>query len=42
MKKFAASLVMAAILAVTGFSAPANAAPKDRETTTSTSVGWWP
>ncbi|MEJ1112805.1 hypothetical protein WBN73_00770 [Paenarthrobacter sp. CCNWLY172] len=38
MKKFAATLLMAAVLAVTGFAAPANAEP----TQDSTAIGWWP
>jgi len=51
MKKLAATLVMTGILAVTGFAAPANAAPKDKEVTTSSTsksdvnyatIGWWP
>jgi hypothetical protein len=51
MKKLAATLVMTGILAVAGFAAPANAASKDKDiSTTSTSssevnyasVGWWP
>jgi hypothetical protein len=51
MKKLAATLVMTGILAVAGFAAPANAAPKDKDTTTSSSsnsevnyatIGWWP
>ncbi|MFJ5698514.1 hypothetical protein [Arthrobacter sp. NPDC093139] len=53
MKKFAATLLMTGILAVAGFAAPANAAPKqDKDTTTSSSsetttvtysrVGSWP
>ncbi|MDQ1595352.1 MAG: hypothetical protein QOH40_1908 [Arthrobacter pascens] len=51
MKKFAATLLMTGILAVAGFAAPANAAPKDKGTTTSSSsqtavnysyVGSWP
>lgn len=51
MKKFAATLLMTGILAVAGFAAPANAAPKDKSTTTSSSsqttvnysyVGSWP
>jgi hypothetical protein len=50
MKKVAATLVMTGILAVAGFAAPANAAPKDTTTTSSSSkadsnyatVGWWP
>ena len=48
MKKLAATLLMTGILAVAGFAAPANAAPKDQDTTTSSSsanhasVGWWP
>jgi uncharacterized protein YggE len=51
MKKFAASLLMAGILAVTGFAAPANAAPDKNDTTvssqgkkevTTTNIGWWP
>ncbi len=37
MKKFAATLVMTGILAVAGFAAPANAAPKDKDTSTSSS-----
>jgi hypothetical protein len=49
MKKLAATLVMTGILAVAGFAAPANAAPKDDTTSSSSkaetnyaSVGWWP
>ncbi|MFC7847591.1 hypothetical protein ACFUTU_03855 [Arthrobacter sp. NPDC057388] len=49
MKKLAATLVMTGILAVAGFAAPANAAPKDTNTSTSSkadtnyaTVGWWP
>ena len=51
MKKFAATLLMTGILAVAGFAAPANAAPRDKDTTTSSSsttttnysyVGSWP
>ena len=49
MKKLAATLVMTGILAVAGFAAPANAAPKDTTTSTSSkadsnyaTVGWWP
>jgi hypothetical protein len=51
MKKFAATLLMTGILAVAGFAAPANAAPKDDRTTSSSSsetttnysyVGSWP
>ncbi|MDQ4046647.1 MAG: hypothetical protein M3127_04665 [Actinomycetota bacterium] len=48
MKKFAATLLMTGILAVAGFAAPANAAPKDKDTTTTSSstnysyVGSWP
>lgn len=48
MKKFAAALLMTGILAVAGFAAPANAAPKDKGTTTTSSstdytyVGSWP
>jgi hypothetical protein len=51
MKKLAATLVMTGILAVAGFAAPANAAPKDKDTTTSSTsnsevnyatIGWWP
>jgi hypothetical protein len=51
MKKFAATLLMTGILAVAGFAAPANAAPKGTETNTSSSsktttnysyIGSWP
>ena len=52
MKKFAATLLMTGILAVAGFAAPANAAPKqDKDTTSSSSqtttvtysrIGSWP
>ncbi|CAH0245888.1 hypothetical protein SRABI83_02997 [Arthrobacter sp. Bi83] len=51
MKKIAATLLMTGILAVAGFAAPANAAPKKDTTTTSApsksevtyaSIGWWP
>jgi hypothetical protein len=48
MKKLTATLLMTGILAVAGFAAPANAAPKDKDATTSktevnyASVGWWP
>jgi hypothetical protein len=51
MKKFAATLLMTGILAVAGFAAPANAAPKEKGETTSSSsksevnyssIGWWP
>ncbi|MDQ1058311.1 hypothetical protein QFZ23_002212 [Arthrobacter globiformis] len=50
MKKLAATLLMTGILAVAGFAAPANAAPKDQDSTTSSSttstnyatIGWWP
>lgn len=48
MKKFAATLLMTGILAVAGFAAPANAAPKEKDTTTTSSstnysyVGSWP
>jgi hypothetical protein len=51
MKKLAATLLMTGILAVAGFAAPANAAPKDQDGTTSSSsttstnhatIGWWP
>ncbi|GAA1280837.1 hypothetical protein [Arthrobacter pascens] len=50
MKKFAATLLMTGILAVAGFAAPANAAPKDKGTTSSSSettvnysyIGSWP
>jgi len=51
MKKLAATLVMTGILAVAGFAAPANAAPKEKDTTTSSTsngevnyatIGWWP
>lgn len=51
MKKLAATLVMTGILAVAGFAAPANAASKDKDISTSStsssevnyaSVGWWP
>jgi hypothetical protein len=51
MKKIAATLLMTGILAVAGFAAPANAAPKKDTTTTSSSskseanyatIGWWP
>ena len=51
MKKIAATLLMTGILAVAGFAAPANAAPKSDGTTTSSSsksttnysyVGSWP
>jgi hypothetical protein len=46
MKKFAATLLMTGILAVAGFAAPANAAPKDKDTTSSSTnyeyVGSWP
>ncbi|MGP0225057.1 MULTISPECIES: hypothetical protein [unclassified Paenarthrobacter] len=38
MKKFAATLLMAAVLAVTGLAAPANAEPSQD----STAIGWWP
>ncbi|MBD1543577.1 hypothetical protein G9E11_15295 [Arthrobacter sp. IA7] len=47
MRKLAATLLMTGVLAVAGFAAPANAAP-DQDTTTSSSsanyasVGWWP
>lgn len=40
MKKFAVTLLMAGILAVTGFIAPANAAPTQE--TNTTAIGWWP
>ncbi|MFC9351795.1 hypothetical protein [Arthrobacter sp. NPDC057013] len=42
---------MTGILAVAGFAAPANAAPKDQDSTTSSTpktstnhatIGWWP
>lgn len=50
MKKVAATLLMTGILAVAGFAAPANAAPKDKDDTSSSSsktvsyaqIGWWP
>lgn len=52
MKKIAATLLMTGILAVAGFAAPANAAPKKDTTTTTSapsksevtyaSIGWWP
>lgn len=49
MKKLAATLVMTGILAVAGFAAPANAAPKDATTSSSSkgdtnyaTIGWWP
>jgi ABC-type proline/glycine betaine transport system substrate-binding protein len=50
MKKVAATLLMTGILAVAGFAAPANAAPKDKDETSSSSsetvsyaqIGWWP
>jgi hypothetical protein len=51
MKKLAATLLMTGVLAVAGFAAPANAAPKDQDSTTSSTsktstnhatVGWWP
>jgi hypothetical protein len=53
MKKFAATLLMTGILAVAGFAAPANAAPKEKDSTTTSSssketdtnsstIGWWP
>jgi hypothetical protein len=48
MKKLAATLLMTGILAVAGFAAPANAAPKDQDSTTSSAstnhstIGWWP
>jgi hypothetical protein len=52
MKKIAATLLMTGILAVAGFAAPANAAPKEDTTTSSSShsksevnyasIGWWP
>jgi hypothetical protein len=51
MKKLAATLLMTGILAVAGFAAPANAAPKDQDSTTSSTsktstnhatIGWWP
>lgn len=51
MKKFAATLLMTGILAIAGFAAPANAAPKDKDTTTSSTsktsvtyskIGSWP
>jgi hypothetical protein len=51
MKKLAAALLMTGILAVAGFAAPANAAPKANDTTTSSTsktgvnhatIGWWP
>jgi hypothetical protein len=52
MKKFAATLLMTGILAVAGFAAPANAAPKEKDNTTTSSssksetnyasIGWWP
>ncbi|WP_190243089.1 hypothetical protein [Arthrobacter globiformis] len=51
MKKLAAALLMTGILALAGFAAPANAAPKAKDTTTSSTsktetnhatVGWWP
>jgi hypothetical protein len=52
MKKLAATLVMTGILAVAGFAAPANAAPKEKDNTTTSStsksevnyatIGWWP
>ncbi|BCW07772.1 MULTISPECIES: hypothetical protein [Micrococcaceae] len=40
MKKFAATLLMAAVLAVTGLAAPANAEPS--QDSNSTAIGWWP
>ncbi|MFJ5954464.1 hypothetical protein ACIQC5_00740 [Paenarthrobacter sp. NPDC092416] len=40
MKKFAATLLMAGILAVTGFVGTVNAAPA-QETNTE-AIGWWP
>ncbi|WP_284975511.1 hypothetical protein [Arthrobacter sp. efr-133-TYG-104] len=40
MKKFAVTLLMAGILAVAGFVAPANAAPTQE--TNTTAIGWWP
>lgn len=42
MKKLAAALLMTGILAVSGFAAPANAAPKDKGSTDYTYVGSWP
>ncbi|WP_181038482.1 hypothetical protein [Arthrobacter sp. ZGTC131] len=48
MKKVAATLLMTGILAVAGFAAPANAAPKKDATTSSSTetnsaqIGWWP
>ncbi|MFP3463561.1 hypothetical protein R5O87_22210 [Arthrobacter globiformis] len=51
MKKLAATLLMTGILAVAGIAAPANAAPKDQDSTTSSTskpstnhatIGWWP
>jgi tetrahydromethanopterin S-methyltransferase subunit E len=51
MKKLAATLLMTGVLAVAGFAAPASAAPKDLDSTTSSTsntstnhetVGWWP
>lgn len=50
MKKIAATFLLAGVLAVAGFAAPATAAPKS-DTTVSTSskapttqahIGWWP
>lgn len=48
MKKLAATLLMTGILAVAGFTAPANAAPNDQGASTSktavnyATIGWWP
>lgn len=48
MKKLAATLLMTGILAVAGFAAPANAAAKGQDSTTSSTssnhatIGWWP
>jgi hypothetical protein len=51
MKKLAATLLMTGVLAVAGFAAPANAAPKGQDSATSSTaktstnhatIGWWP
>jgi len=50
MKKIAATFLLTGVLAVAGFAAPANAAPKSDKTvstssktvTTQSSIGWWP
>ncbi|MDR6504706.1 hypothetical protein [Arthrobacter oryzae] len=49
MKKIAATFLLTGVLAVAGFAAPANAAPKSdtastssKTVTTQSSIGWWP